>query len=244
MSPTKTATRGQLSRDVVVDRALAVADAEGLDAVTIRRLATELDVTPMALYWHFRTKEDLLGGTADRLLDAVAIPDGSGSWQHQLTCASTALVEAIRPHPQVAPLVKLRMLSHPSGLALTELALGALADAGFGTADASQIAWHALATAVLLVTGEPVDDSGASADERDAQLRQKSALIKMLPAEQYPHLVAAADDMTHCHDDDRFFTLGVDLFVAGVEGLAPTKVRPSRAPAAPRRRAGRTSARS
>ncbi|MGH3743302.1 MAG: TetR/AcrR family transcriptional regulator [Mycobacteriales bacterium] len=244
MSPTRTVTRGQLSRDVVVDRTLAVADEEGLEAVTIRRLASDLDVTPMALYWHFRTKEDLLLGAADRLLDAVEVPDGGGSWQHRLTGASRALVAAIRPHPQVAPLVKQRMIGHPSGLALTELALGALADAGFGTADASQIAWHALATAVLLVTGDPVDDSGTPPEERAALLRQKSALIKALPAEQYPHLVAAADDMTHCHDDDRFFTLGVELFVAGVEGLAPKRVRPARAPAAPRRRAGRTSARS
>ncbi|HEX7354017.1 MAG TPA: TetR/AcrR family transcriptional regulator C-terminal domain-containing protein [Mycobacteriales bacterium] len=243
MSPTRAASRGQLSRDVVVDRVLALAGAEGLDAVTVRRLATELDVTPMALYWHFRTKEDLLLGAADRLLDAVEVPDGSGSWQERLSRASTALVAAIRPHPQVAPLVKERMIAHPSGLALTELALGALADAGFSTADASQIAWHALATAVLLVTGDPVDDSGTSAEERAAQLRQKSAFIRSLPADQYPHLVAAADDMTHCHDDERFFTLGVELFVAGVEGLAPTKVRPARATAGPGRRARRTAVR-
>src|SRR5437763_5942986 len=53
VAPSKTATRPSLSREVVADRALALADTDGIDAVTIRRLATELGVTPMALYWHF-----------------------------------------------------------------------------------------------------------------------------------------------------------------------------------------------
>ena len=56
------AERGRLTKQAVVQRALALADADGLDALTIRRLATELGVTPMALYWHFRNKEELLAG--------------------------------------------------------------------------------------------------------------------------------------------------------------------------------------
>src|SRR5512135_623562 len=61
------ADRARLSKQAVVQRALALADAEGLDALTIRRLATELGVTPMALYWHFRNKEELLAGLADQV---------------------------------------------------------------------------------------------------------------------------------------------------------------------------------
>src|SRR5216683_8065988 len=53
------AERTRLSKDAVVDRGLAIADAEGLDALTIRRLGGDLGVTPMALYWHFRSKEAL-----------------------------------------------------------------------------------------------------------------------------------------------------------------------------------------
>ncbi len=69
MAATKTgeAERTKLSRAAVVDRALELADTDGLDALTIRRLATELGVTPMALYWHFRSKEELIAGLADRV---------------------------------------------------------------------------------------------------------------------------------------------------------------------------------
>src|SRR3954463_11592146 len=101
MSP-KTADRPALSRNVVADRALTLADSEGLEAVTIRRLATELGVTPMALYWHFRTKEDLLAGLADRVLDDMVVPQSTGDWVTDMRAALGALVTAMRPHPQVA----------------------------------------------------------------------------------------------------------------------------------------------
>jgi AcrR family transcriptional regulator len=238
LSTVKVAARGQLSRTLVVDRALALADDEGLDAVTIRRLATELDVTPMALYWHFRTKDDLLASMADRLLDDVEIPAAQGSWPELLRGGITALVSALRPHPQVAPLVALRMVQHPTGLALTEMALGALDAAGFSTADAAQLAGHALTTAIVLVTGDQVDDSGSTA-EREDELAAKGAFLRGLPVDRYPHVVAAAAALTHCDDVDRFYALGVDVFVAGLEGLArsgPARAHHRRAVGATRRR--------
>src|SRR5882724_7082554 len=61
------ADRTRLTKQAVVQRALALADSDGLDALTIRRLATDLGVTPMALYWHFRNKEELLAGLADQV---------------------------------------------------------------------------------------------------------------------------------------------------------------------------------
>ncbi len=59
---------GKLSAASIVERAIQIGDTEGIDAVTIRRLATDLGVTPMALYWHFKNKEQLLIGMADHLV--------------------------------------------------------------------------------------------------------------------------------------------------------------------------------
>jgi AcrR family transcriptional regulator len=207
---------------VVADRALALADAEGIEAVTIRRLATELGVTPMALYWHFRTKEDLLAGLADRLLDDVEVPGRSGDWATDIRAAMLALVAAMRPHPQVAPLVPDRILQHPKGLVLTENALQILSDAGFGTQPASNLAMQALRAVVSMVTSDQVDDSGATPEERDEHLRSKRARLASLDPQKYPALVRHADAMTYCPDPEEFFDLGVDLYVAGVRGLAPS----------------------
>jgi TetR/AcrR family tetracycline transcriptional repressor len=220
-NPVKSATRGQLSRDVVVDQALAVAAGEGLGAVTIRRLATELDVTPMALYWHFKTKEDLLAATADRVLESIVVAPSEGlTWSDQLRAALTGLVGALRENPQIAPLVPARMMACEPGLDLTEYAMRALALAGFSTGQAAQLAGQALLTAITLVTSDGVDDSGTGVDERNQQLRTKEAMIAALPPAQYPHLVAAAPDFAHCANPELFFAFGIDLYIAGVEGLA------------------------
>jgi TetR/AcrR family tetracycline transcriptional repressor len=220
VTPTKSATRPSLTREGVADRALALADAEGLEAVTIRRLATELGVTPMALYWHFRTKEDLLEGLGDRVLDAVEVPEATDDWAADVRAALVALVTAMRPHPQVAQLVTGRMMAHPKGLALTETALRSLHAAGFAEEPASYLAMQALRAAVTMVTGDQVDDSGVSPAERETHLRQKQAMIAALDPERYPSVVAHAKAMTYCSDVETFFGLGVDLYVAGVQGLA------------------------
>ena len=221
MSPLETETRSPLSREVVADRALALADSEGIEAVTIRRLAGELGVTPMALYWHFRTKEDLLAGLGDRVLDGVEVPERSGEWSNDLRAALVAVVTAMRPHPQVAHLVAERIMAHPKGLALSELGLSALSEAGFGPEPASYLIQQALRAALSMVTGDQVDESGRSSEERSAHLRTKRAWIASLSPEDYPTLVAHAEAMTYCSDIDRFYDLGVDHYLAGVQGLAP-----------------------
>jgi TetR/AcrR family tetracycline transcriptional repressor len=218
--PAKTETRPSLSRELVADRALAIADAEGLEAVTIRRLAAELGVTPMALYWHFKTKDDLLDGLADRILDAVELPARSGDWVADIRAALIALVTAMRPHPQAAYRVAERVMAHPQGLELTEAALATLQAAGFSPEAASYLAMQALRSAVAMVTADQVDDSGQTAEEREAHLRRKQATIASLDPARYPAVVAHAQAMTYCGDPEALFALGVDLFVAGVRGLA------------------------
>jgi TetR/AcrR family tetracycline transcriptional repressor len=218
-----TEVRPALSRGVVADRALALADSDGIEAVTIRRLATELGVTPMALYWHFRTKEDLLAGLGDRVLDDVRIPEPTGDWAADLRAALVALVTAMRPHPQVARLVGERILAHPQGLELTERALSLLGEAGFAPEPASYLAMQALRSAIGMVTADQVDDSGMTAEEREARLRAKRAQLALLSPQHFPALTAHADAMTYCPDVDTFFDLAVDLYVAGVRGLAPAR---------------------
>src|ERR1700704_1331822 len=81
---TATATKSDLSRSAIVERALSVMDAEGPDAVTIRRIAQEFGVTPMALYWHVANKDELLAAMGDALLADVVPPPATGSWSTQL----------------------------------------------------------------------------------------------------------------------------------------------------------------
>jgi hypothetical protein len=72
-----------------------------------------------------------------------------------------------------------------------------------------------------MVTGDQVDDSGMDGEQRAEHLRHKQALITSLSPEKYPTLVSHAAAMTYC-DVETFFDVGIDLFVAGVRGLAPS----------------------
>src|SRR4051794_36991419 len=160
-------TKERLSRDTVTERALAMADAEGIDALTIRRLATDLGVTPMALYWHFEDKERLLDGVAELVLSQVVLPpdDASRPWDERLREVLDQLVGVLAAHPSVTDVVKTRILRSEAGLDLTERVLGLLRGAGFAPEQAAQQAVYALLFIVGLVTGEPGAMWGAEDDE-------------------------------------------------------------------------------
>jgi AcrR family transcriptional regulator len=216
-----TTTKTPLSRDVVVDRALQLAEAEGLSAVTIRRLAQEFDVTPMALYWHFRKKDDLLAGLGQRLLERIELPEeASRPWGQQLRALLIAVLAGLRDHPATAPLAAAQIMGCERGLDLTERTLEVLAEAGFTPDEAAQIAHRALQSIIILVTDAPGVEVGASPQDIDQHQRTKRVALASLSPERYPRVVAAAAALTTCEDEDAYFNFGLELLLAGVSGLA------------------------
>jgi TetR/AcrR family tetracycline transcriptional repressor len=220
---TKTAVRGQLSRDVLVQRGLELADTEGLDGVTIRRLAQDFGVTPMALYWHFRNKDELLAALGDSVLGdpvlATALSDDGGPWDLHLENLLTALVAAFRAHPAIAPLAAERMMMSEAGAELTEQTLALLRGAGFDVDQSARLAHHALLTALMLVTGQPGAENQVSETERNERLAAKMARLNQLPAQRYPNLLASTAAFVDCQDERTYYHDGVELFVLGVRGL-------------------------
>jgi TetR/AcrR family transcriptional regulator, tetracycline repressor protein len=216
----KRAPRDRLSREVVAARALELADADGLDALTIRRLAADLGVTPMALYWHFADKGALMAGVAEQLLGEVELPAAAdGDPIDQLHELLSALLRTLRAHPRLARLVQTEFLSSDPGLLLTERALSLLHGAGFDPPRAAQLAVQALSTIVDLVLAEPGAELDVAADERDAKVREKRARLLTLPTDTYPALSASIDALTSCLDPGGYFEFGLDVFIAGCREL-------------------------
>lgn len=214
--------RDSLDRAAVAERALALADAEGLDTLTIRRLAQDLGVTPMALYWHFSNKDELLDALAEHLFTDVRLPEAGGAdWAAELRGALAALVASLRAHPNVAPLTQARVLRSRAGLAVAERALRLLSSAGFSAEQAAQIGGYLLSSAVTLVTAEPGSGHGPVSEARDDAVRSERATLLTLPPLEYPHIIASADPLTFCRNDEEYFSLGLDLLIAGVKGLMP-----------------------
>jgi TetR/AcrR family tetracycline transcriptional repressor len=222
MAPTQardTTDRARLSQAAVVERALALGDAEGLEGLTIRRLAQELGVTPMALYWHFRGKEELLAGLAERIWSEIDTDvDTSATWPDQLRGLLESLVGVLRAHPCASQLLVGSEKQSPSALRATETTLEVLRLGGFSDKWSMEIARNALWTALMLVMSEPGFDPTLGEAERAEKIRSLRANMAVLPPDQYPCLVAGA--AIKDHDPEFHFRFGMDLFIAGVQAVA------------------------
>ncbi len=209
-----------LSRAAVVDRALALADAEGLDAVTFRRLGQEFGVTPMALYWHVKNKDELLDAMGDALWAGMSSSaDPELTWDDALTEVVRALVSALRAHPACTELAFRRVFAAPEGLRAAEYLYGKLLGAGFSKRRTADIAVHALHSAVMLVQSQPGAEPGSSAEEFAEVMAHKRGVLEALPTAQYPHIRELTDEILTCDDAEGYYAMGVDVFVAGVRAM-------------------------
>jgi TetR/AcrR family tetracycline transcriptional repressor len=212
--------RTRLTRGAVVDRALALADASGLDGLTIRKLATELGVTPMALYWHFRGKDELLEGLAERIWGEIDTSvDAALPWADQLRGMLASLVSVLRAHPAAAQLLAQSEKTSAAALNATEATLELLRSGGFSPQDASTIARAALWTGLMLVMSEPGIEL-IDGEERAELQRKKQVVLATLPPSRYPRLVECAIPMTACDDPEAHYQFGIDMFMAGVTTMA------------------------
>jgi TetR/AcrR family tetracycline transcriptional repressor len=222
-------TKSKLDREAVIDAAFALADEEGIDAVSFRRLAEQFAVTPMALYWHFADKEALLAALADRLWLQAAdtlsaslerLSSSDDDWG-QLRLTLIALVEVMQPHPAVAELVPTRVVECEAGRDVTELTLGFLAQQGFDPSQASDLGRFVLSSAVMLVTTQAgIEIPGH--DERAEVQRRKRIALASLPPDRYPHITASAAYLTDCESPAAYLTRGLDAIIAGVRAQAPS----------------------
>lgn len=117
----------------VVRTSVAIADAEGLDALTMRRLATELAVTPMAIYHHVPSKEALLDLIADESMKQLPSVDPDGPWEDELVRFFVAFHRLYLDHPALAQVMAQRPLEGPTAIARGERLLPSWSSPGSPT---------------------------------------------------------------------------------------------------------------
>jgi len=204
----------------MIARALDVADTDGLAAVSIRRIAQDFGVTPMALYWHVKNKDELLAAMGDAIIGEVLVPSpGATTELDELRPLLMSLVEALSRHSGSTNLAMARILQCENGQALTEVALTILQDNGFTVPESANLARAALQTAIMLVSGRPGAETTVKQEERAAVLAYKRAALAGLPADRFPRLVESADALSECDDEAAYYGAGIDLFMAGVTAL-------------------------
>ena len=214
--PRGNARQPRLSRDAILDRALAVADAEGIDAVSVRRLARDLGVTPMALYWHVDDKNALLHALGDRLLGGLDLTvDERMPWPEQLRAFVVSFTAVLRAHPSAAMLIgSLPTVASENALGATEVALDILRRAGFSPEEAAHITTQIVRTTTSMVIAEldviPATGEPACTEE----------FLRSLPPERFPRVIEAAGPLSAHEDPESFDDLVIELILAGVEAAA------------------------
>ncbi|MGY4644429.1 TetR/AcrR family transcriptional regulator C-terminal domain-containing protein [Cellulomonas sp. URHB0016] len=221
MSPVREA----LSRERVVAAAVAVADTEGIGALTMRRLAAELDCEAMSLYHHVRGKDALLAALADevaRLVVAAAAAVTADFWVDAVRQRCLAAREVLVRHPWAAGLIAAQTTTPPSAWMLYEQLVGTLTQAGFDD-DLAHRAIHSLGSMLFGFSTELFEpDSGDSTPD--------PATLAMM-AQHMPNLARMAASVVHevdgalsvCDTRAEFeFTLGLVL-----DGLERERVRRS-----------------
>lgn len=217
MPAVETPTRRRLDRRQVLDAALVVVDRDGLEALNMRRLGTELGVDPMAVYHYVESKDRLLDGIAELLWEEVARPRDGADPVAALRALAHSLRDLFRLHPAAAPLV-LRCANLPrSELELFRDYLAALAAGGLPEPAAvlRPVISYALGTGY---TESAMLGLQCGPGERTARTERELLLSlgQALPPGTPPELASAAVSLIADCDPDRCFEEGLELMLAGL----------------------------
>jgi AcrR family transcriptional regulator len=144
-------TKAGLTRQTLIDTALRLLEEVGLDGLTVRRLATELGVKSPSLYWHIRTKQELLDGVADAIISAAGMgpPRPGEPWQEWLARRARAYRASVLAHRDGARLVSTASWLSPATIRSFDEELTAMVERGF----TPHLALHTIATLSRYVTG-------------------------------------------------------------------------------------------
>jgi AcrR family transcriptional regulator len=213
--------RTPLNRDRVLRAAVALADREGIEAVSMRRLGQELGVEAMSLYNHVARKEDVLDGMVDLIVGEIEPAPEGGDWKvtarNRILSARTVMLR----HPWASSVIDSRRQPSPMVMGYMDGMGGIMRRGGFSV-DLMHHAFHALGSRVLGFSQELFDEKGESEAAPEVQ-----ALMLRQMAEAYPNITAIVAQVAHddasvvgsgC--DDQFeFEFALDLILDGLEGL-------------------------
>jgi len=209
--------RRQLSRDAVVDAALRVLDKEGLDAVTMRRVAQELQTGPASLYVHVTNKDELHQLLLDRVTAEIPLQEADPErWQEQIKQLLRDSVGVFSAHPGVAQLAMSGLPSTPNSLRVMENMLTLLRAGGLSD---QVVAWAGDLLGLFIpatALEETFFRAAGHNEETMAEFtRQYGDYLRSLPATEFPTTVALASHMTTGAGSERF-DFKLDVLLAGL----------------------------
>ena len=210
-----TSERAPLTRDRVLLAAIDLADRDGLDGLSMRRLGQELGVEAMALYRHVRDKDDLLDGIIEVVVGQIARPKPGKDWQTSIRRQVIAARQVMLHHPWARRVLEERGTTGPAVLAYIESILAILRGGGFSL-DLAHHTMHVLGSRFFGFTQDVFEDKS------DGPSTEADAIAMGAMAATFPRITELATSVSHegvlgACDDDVEFAFGLDLILDGLE---------------------------
>jgi AcrR family transcriptional regulator len=208
------AGREPLTRARILKRALELLDQDGLEALSMRRLAGDLGVSPMALYNHVPNKEALHEGITELVLGEIDISSvASGDhWTDGIKAAVSSFRDVLLRHPNAIQLIQTKPITTPEGFRPIEASLAAIRRAGFDPETAVHVHWAIVGFAMGHVSSQ------VSNPLQDPEILEQSIEVRrqIFTPEEFPALSESMPYALEC-DFDAAFDLGLDALLQGLD---------------------------
>ena len=211
--------RDRLSRERVLRAALVDADAGGLEAVTMRRLADELGVAPMALYRHVANRDDLIDGMVDVVFGELYLPPTRTDWRRAMRKRAISVRDVLARHRWAIGLMESRSNPGPANLRHHDAVIGNLRAAGF---DMEAVA-HAYSLLDSYIYGFALTKMNLPFQSGDDVAEIAHTMLEPFPVDEYPNLVAFITEVAvkPGYDYGNEFEAGLDVLLDGLERARP-----------------------
>jgi AcrR family transcriptional regulator len=209
--------RAPLTKERVLRSALVLADENGIESLSMRRLGEKLGVEAMSLYNHVANKDDILDGIVDLVFAEIALPAERAPWKAAMRRRAISAHEALLRHPWAPSLMQSRTKPGPATLRHHDSVLGSLREAGFTLVMAA----HAVSVIDGYVYGFALQQINLPLQSREQVSEVGSSILAQL-AGRYPHLaeMITVHAMKPGYDYADEFDFGLDLILDGLETLA------------------------
>ena len=214
----KQVARAPLTRERALTTALALADAEGLTALTMRRLAQELGVEAMSLYHHVANKDDILDGMVDLVFAEIELPAPDVAWRPGMLARARSARAALTRHRWAISVMESRTSPGPATLRHHDAMLGACRRAGFSV----PMAAHAISLIESYVYGFVLQEVNLPFDDTSDMTLMVEAILGQMSADEYPYLYELTKEhvLKPGYAYGKEFEYGLGLILDGLEGAA------------------------
>ena len=207
--------RPRLSRDRVLQAAISLADANGIEALSMRKLGEQLGVEAMSLYKHVANKDDLLDGMVDSVFAEIELARDEPSWRAAMRDRAISVRTVLKRHPWAVPLMQSRTNPGPSTLGHLDALIGILRAGGFSVV----LTAHALSAIDAYVYGFAMQEKALPFDTEERSVEVIEHILAAMPADEWPHLVEFSREhvLKPGYDYGEEFEWGLDLVLDGLQ---------------------------